>query len=47
MQDIFNFSMLLDLDCVFDMKTVKPIPKIEHTEYNPKMVFTYKDFASL
>lgn len=33
-QDKFNFSMLLGLDGVLDMKRVKPI---EHTEYNPKM----------
>lgn len=42
MQDEFNYSMLLGLDCVFVMKTVKLIPKIEDTEYNPKMVFTFK-----
>lgn len=42
-QDNFNFSKLLGLDGVFDMKTVKPIHKIEHTEYDPKMVFIFKD----
>lgn len=38
MWDKSNFSMLLSLPSVFDVKTVKPISKIEHTETNPKTV---------
>lgn len=46
MQDKSNFSMLLSLASVFDVKIVKPISKIEHTETDPKTLFTFKDFTS-